>query len=213
MNNTAQKICTMCKSLKNISEFRKDSRLKSGLGATCKPCSTARASAWNKSNSEKVKVREKAWREENKEYDSARKMEWAKRNPTNKKIADKKSYEKNKDRRLVTVKNYRLLNLATVKEKNKLWRSNNIGYVLAKNKERHALKLQRCPKWLTADDRQKIQSIYDECRSVSLTTGVLHHVDHEIPLQGKLVSGLHVPTNLRIIPAKDNLVKKNKYQV
>lgn len=47
-------------------------------------------------------------------------------------------------------------------------------------------------------------------RSISKKTGTQHHVDHIIPLQGKLVSGLHVPWNLRIIPAHENLSKSNK---
>jgi hypothetical protein len=37
-----------------------------------------------------------------------------------------------------------------------------------------------------------------------------HHVDHELPLRGRRVSGLHVHTNLRVLPAEDNFRKGNR---
>lgn len=74
---------------------------------------------------------------------------------------------------------------------------------------RRAEKLQRTPSW--ADD-EAIRAIYAEAQRLSATTGVPHVVDHEYPLRGKLVSGLHVHQNLRVITAVENSRKRNKFE-
>ena len=42
-------------------------------------------------------------------------------------------------------------------------------------------------------------------------TGRDYHIDHIVPLQGRLVSGFHISGNLRVVLAHTNLVKKNRY--
>jgi len=69
---------------------------------------------------------------------------------------------------------------------------------------------KRTPEWA---DLKEIRRIYVECRRISQQTGVKHHVDHIIPLAGRTVSGLHVPGNLQIIPARENQAKLNHHEV
>lgn len=74
--------------------------------------------------------------------------------------------------------------------------------------KRHASKMKRTPAWA---DQQAIQSVYEECRRLTRSSGLEYQVDHIIPLQGRLVSGLHVENNLRIIPAVENRQKHNAF--
>lgn len=74
--------------------------------------------------------------------------------------------------------------------------------------KRHAAKLQRTPPWADLD---AIRALHVQASRLTLETGIAHHVDHVIPLQGRLVSGLHVHTNLRIITGFDNSSKCNKF--
>lgn len=89
----------------------------------------------------------------------------------------------------------------------KQWGKDNIGKrreITKSNKMRlkHAM-----PDWLTKEMVQQIKQIY-------LLAGELgpdYHVDHIHPINGKVQCGLHVPWNLQILPARENIKKGNKY--
>jgi hypothetical protein len=66
---------------------------------------------------------------------------------------------------------------------------------------------QRCPKWLTDKQWHEMDAFYREAARLTRETGTMYHVDHVIPLQGKTVSGLHVPWNLQVITAGENFRK------
>lgn len=70
-----------------------------------------------------------------------------------------------------------------------------------------AARKMRVPKWLTQDEIEKIGELYREAREKGL------HVDHIIPLQGKIVSGLHVYANLQLLTPSENTSKKNTYVI
>ena len=84
----------------------------------------------------------------------------------------------------------------------------NKAVYAAKCAKYRASRLKATPLWA---DLEQIKRIYALCAKISEKTGIEHHVDHIIPLQGKDVCGLHVDNNLAIIPAKMNLEKSNSF--
>jgi hypothetical protein len=82
----------------------------------------------------------------------------------------------------------------------------------AKSASRRAAKLQRTPQWLTAEHKADIRRIYRAAADLTAATGESYHVDHIVPLQGENVSGLHVPWNLQVLRAIDNLKKSNRHE-
>ena len=93
--------------------------------------------------------------------------------------------------------------------KNKEWVESNRGLVRAKTAKRKASKIQATPKWLTNEQLQEIKLIYQKAKELENIDGILREVDHIIPLQSKLVCGLHVPWNLQILTKQDNRRKFN----
>jgi 5-methylcytosine-specific restriction endonuclease McrA len=81
----------------------------------------------------------------------------------------------------------------------------------AKMAKRRATKLLATPKWLTDENKAEMQAIYVKCTQLTKETGISHHVDHIIPLKGKTVTGLHVPWNLQILTATENISKGNRF--
>jgi hypothetical protein len=59
---------------------------------------------------------------------------------------------------------------------------------------------------------EAIAALYARAALLTRTTGRSHVVDHIIPLKGRMVSGLHVENNLRIIERSENARKSNKWE-
>lgn len=80
------------------------------------------------------------------------------------------------------------------------------------NKIRYEARLQRStPGWLTSEDWSYMNALYDHAVFLTKQTGIKHQVDHIIPLNGKMVTGLHVPANLQILTQAENVAKSNRY--
>ena len=111
-----------------------------------------------------------------------------------------KSWRKaNKDKKYLYDKEY-LIN----------WRSDNPEKSAIHSSKRRAAKLNATPQWLTEQELSEIDRFYVLRKILEEQLGIAHHVDHIVPLQGENVCGLHVPWNLQVIPASENISKSNK---
>ncbi len=114
-----------------------------------------------------------------------------------------KYYQENKESVAAKRKKYYLKNKdSLILQYKKYYQSNKYTFN-ARNARYRATKLQAAPNWANLI---AIKEIYRTC-----PTG--YHVDHIVPLQGKLVCGLHCEFNLQQLPASENLSKGNKFEV
>lgn len=71
-----------------------------------------------------------------------------------------------------------------------------------RNRQKRAM-----PPWVRPQD---VEGFYTMAARVGKCLGIKHHVDHIYPIKGDGSSGLHVPWNLRVLPARLNIKKGNK---
>lgn len=182
---TSEKTCFKCQCVKPLFEFYKHKQMADGHLNKCKPCTLADMSKHRSDNLERIQ-----------EYDRQRGMlphRVAARAAYRRTDAGKKSVSKS------TAK-YRREN----KEKRRVIKA------VCQN-ARRVSQISRTPAWLTQADKMLIKARYSEARWMTQRTGIKHHVDHIVPLLSKTVCGLHVPWNLRVIPARENAKKGNRH--
>ena len=90
------------------------------------------------------------------------------------------------------------------------WKKRNPADVNYYTQTRRANMKRRTPIWA---DKAAIREVYHLRDRLTKQTGILHHVDHIIPLRGELVSGFHCASNLRVVPAQENYVKNNHWVI
>ena len=181
--NYFMKICKLCEIELDISKFRSTYNKKykkSYLKSYCRKCESKKAGEYRK----RISV------ERRDEYLKSKKLEYNR---------NKQNYIKYRNK----TKEHRSI-------LNRNWKRENRAHCTYKENIRRAKKLKATPKWLTSNQKTEIYKIYKECNLKSKTEGVRYSVDHILPLQGKNVSGLHVPWNLQIITLEENSKKGNR---
>lgn len=136
------------------------------------------------------------YRLKNREKLIAYKKAWVEKNSEKVSEDGKKRYEVKKDQIKAYVSLYKKLRPEVAN---------------ANKAKRKAAKKLRTPKWLNDIHYERINNEYRLASILTKLTGEPWHVDHVIPLQGKTVSGLHVPGNLKAIRGSENCSKQNKF--
>jgi hypothetical protein len=127
---------------------------------------------------------------------------------------DKKRWESNREIESSRNKAYRRENADRLKVSDRLKaskrRAEMPGVIRIYNIARKHGEKRATPVWA---DKAAINDIYLEARKLQAQDGIARHVDHDVPLKHPLVCGLHVPSNLKVMAAKDNMRKHNAFCV
>ena len=163
----------------------------------------------------------KAWRARNpaKIAGYRARNDWAAKNPGRHNALSRSWTAANKQRSLDIKRAYRIKNaekvkagqaayvagnLEKVRAAKRKWARSNPASCVAILAKRRARKLQATPTWA---NQALIGATYERAHDLGL------HVDHVLPLQGKLVCGLHVPFNLQLLTPEQNNAKGNRFRV
>jgi hypothetical protein len=189
------KKCTSCFIDKNLNEFPKANGYKFGVHSKCKVCLTEYSNNWKLSNRDKLKKNQQRYCNKNKEKVKEQK---------------KRYLINNCEKRKESVRKYYLKNKSAISEKERKLRHKNLDRYRAYCSLRRSIKIKATPVWITKEQLKLINNIYKEARNLELKMNEKFHVDHIVPLNSDIVCGLHVPWNLQILKASDNMKKGNK---
>lgn len=187
--------------LKLLCEFSKDKHMSDGHMYVCRVCNREKTHQWQKNNKIKRNLNSK----KNYIANEEKRIKKIEKN----KCRNKKIYYANLELSRKTQNEYKKLNIEKTKINSAKNRKKHYFKILEYNARRKASKLQATPAWLTGIQKMQLQWFYAAAKMMSETSGIKHHVDHIHPLQGDGFNGLHVPWNLRVIKASENISKHN----
>jgi hypothetical protein len=190
------KLCKKCGETKELSEFR-FINAKQNYSSPCKLCRYTKSAEWVHRNPDKVRQNRRRLAPRYAEKANARTRLWAANNPDKLRTAKRLYNYKNRDK---------------IRAYKKAWKTRNPDLRNALRMHYLARKLQATPKWLTKEQRFRINFFYTLCKYLTWVTGIPFQVDHIVPLKGKDICGLHVPWNLRPLPATLNNLKGNRLE-
>lgn len=169
-----------------------------------------RMKIWRKRDPEKARAASREWHNSHLASEKARNARYRAENAEKIKAQQRAYCAANKKRRNAAFRAWLLANPERRKESAARWREANRALCASYSAAWRKAAREQTPPWADFD---KILAVYEEARRLTLETGEPHHVDHWAPLRGKTVSGLHVHTNLRVIPGAENVRKHNRFDL
>ncbi|HJW51463.1 MAG TPA: hypothetical protein VJ501_05580 [Burkholderiaceae bacterium] len=185
--------CTKCRLSLPLTAFGKQRDGRDGLRSACKSCRRVENENWRQANSDyradyyaqnASKEREQRRARYYGTTVAQESKEWVR-------VAKPLSDAQRAQRRITSTK----------------WQIENAGRSNEIAMRRHAAKLKAVPSWA---DKNAICAVYDGAQRLSRTLGLMFHVDHVVPLQGKSVCGLHCEANLQVLLMNENMSKSNR---
>ena len=216
-----EKECGTCGETKPKESFAKRADTPTGLRSDCKDCISVKRQQHYEDNKEHVlertnqyrldhledyskwkrirywkdpelsRAKSRGYREKNIEHCREYSRLWRKNNPDKVKFYD--------DRYLSNPENRKKRKL-----RRKKWRDKNKDLICHYSSDRRARVLKATPVW---SDKEVIKSFYKEAQYFG------ESVDHIIPLKSHLVCGLHVESNLQLMPLSENIKKNNSFEI
>ena len=175
----------------------------------------ARSRAWKEENREGMNARRRAAytadiKQERAYARSRKKTRYAKNPQKFRNLARRERAQPGaKERQARVSKLWAERNRDRVKAAHRQWYQRNLEHARLQLAIAQGKRRRRYVSWANLD---AIAALYAEAAVLRRATGCSYVVDHVVPLKGKVVSGLHVENNLRIIERSENARKSNKWE-
>lgn len=204
------KTCSECKVEKPLGEFHKNKLTPDGLARKCKACRAVETAARyaDQGDALRTKKRDAYHRDLTKSRAdlAARRAERTALDKLKAAEYGKEYYETNKAHIAAAQAEYQRKNMPAAVRRAREWKIRNPVAVAEDTARRYARKTNATPVWANV---AVLRSIYSDAREFR-AAGLDVQVDHIVPIRSKVVCGLHVPANLRVILTKANQRKGNR---
>jgi len=195
--------CLCCLEVKNKIDFCKRGDGTNGLKSRCKKCENEISRNRYIKNKDAVLKKQRVDYEKNKAKKLKSCSMYYEENKIEIREKHKKNYQKNKEERNKKSRAHYLDN----KDWYKNWRKENKALLYSNASERRALEQRASPNNIPIEEKRDIRNLFKE-------SNYDIHVDHIIPIKGKLpdgkrVLGAHRLSNLQLLSREENMKKLN----